>query len=119
MIPEGTVAVRFRDIDTDWKVYRVNTQGNLYHLGICAGRNGVRACAVLRSQGKGDVTDCAPLIGGKSLFEVEPTGWVGYCLEVGTTKTSAVQAVDLEDDVSIVRSITNASAKMPMAPYPS
>jgi hypothetical protein len=114
MIPEGTIAVRFRDVDSSWKVYRVRTQGSIYHLGICGGRDGLRRCAVLRSASKGDVTDCAPLIAGQSLFDVAPDGWVGGCLEIGTTKTSPVLGVDVEEDISIVRSITNSGVKMVM-----
>jgi hypothetical protein len=111
---EGTIAVRFRDVDSSWKVYRVRTQKSIYHLGICGGRDGLRRCAVLRSTNTGDVTDCAPLIAGKSLFDVAPDSWVGGCLEIGTTKTSPVLGVDVEEDISIVRSITNSGVKMVM-----
>jgi hypothetical protein len=114
MNPEGTIALRFRDVDSSWQVYRVRTQGSTYHLGICGGRDGLRKCAVLRATGKNDVTDCAPLIAGVSLFDVKPDQWVGGCLEMGTTKTSPVQGVDVEEDISIVRSITNSGVKMVM-----
>ncbi|MGQ0503726.1 MAG: hypothetical protein ACT4TC_00245 [Myxococcaceae bacterium] len=101
--------------EVGWTVYRVRTASSEYHLGLFAGGMGRRQCAVLRGMSHGlgrsvDMQDSAPLVGGKSLFEVPPSEWIGKQLEIGTTTTSPVRSVDEERDRGIVTSITSAAS---------
>lgn len=93
-----------------WVVYRVQTASSRYSLGIFAGSGERRRCAVLRGWSHGahiNAEDSAPLIGERSLFELSPSEWIGQRLRIGTTNTSPVQSVELEDDPTVVTSITS------------
>jgi len=93
-----------------WVVYRVQTASSRYTLGVFGGSGDRRRCAVLRGWSHGahiNAEDSAPLIGDKSLFEVSPSEWIGQRLRIGTTNTSSVQSVELEDDPTVVSSITS------------
>src|SRR6187402_11445 len=100
-----------------WRVYRIQTRGSEYHLGVFNGSDGRRPCVVLRGLSRGlgqtvDLQDSAPLIGGRSLFDLPPSEWVGKALEVGTATTSAVQSVQEEPDPSVVAALTQAAARI-------
>lgn len=104
-----------------WTVYRVRTASSHYHLGVFEGGMGKRRCAVLRGMSGGlgravDLQDSAPLIGGVSLFEVPPSGWIGKQLEIGTATTSPIQAVDEESDRTVITSITSGASLAPSGP---
>jgi hypothetical protein len=95
---------------TGWVVYRVHTASSRYSLGVFGGSGERRRCAVLRGWSHGtqvNAEDSAPLIGEKSLFELSPSEWIGQRLRIGTTNTSPVQSVELEDDPTVVTSITS------------
>lgn len=108
--------------EVGWIVYRVRTASSQYHLGLFAGGLGRRQCAVLRGMSHGlgrsvDMQDSAPLVGGKSLFQVPPSDWVGKQLEIGTATTSPIRSVEEERDRGIVTSITS-SASLAVAESP-
>ncbi len=93
-----------------WVVYRVQTKSSRYTLGVFGGSAGRRRCAVLRGSSHGEqvnAEDSAPLVGEKSLFDLSPPEWVGHSLQIGTTKTSPIQSVELEDDPIVVTSVTS------------
>jgi hypothetical protein len=93
-----------------WVVYRIHTASTRYSLGIFAGSAERRRCAVLRGMSHGtpiNAEDSAPLVGDRSLFDASPSEWIGQRLQIGTTKTSPIKSVDLEDDPIVVTSITS------------
>lgn len=101
--------------EVGWTVYRVRTSASQYHLAVFEGLLERRKCAVLRGMSQGlrreiDLQDSAPLIGGKCLFEVPPSQWIGKQLEIATATTSPVQSVEEEQDRGILTSITSAIA---------
>jgi hypothetical protein len=95
-----------------WTVYRIHTASSRYTLGVFAGNAQRRRCAVLRGMSHGtgiNAEDSAPLVGSQSLFDVPPSEWIGHRLQIGTTSTSPIRSVDLEDDPMIVTSITSSA----------
>jgi hypothetical protein len=97
-----------------WTVYRIRTASSRYHLALFLGDGSSRRkCGVLRglSEGLGkaiDIQDSAPLVGGRSIYDVPPREWVGSVLEIGTATTSPIREVEKEDDRAIVTSITSS-----------
>jgi hypothetical protein len=95
-----------------WTVYRIRTESSRYHLSIYDGAGG-RPVAVLRGI-SGDRTidqaDSAPLLGGRLLFGIDVSAWVGHALEMGRVKTSAILDVERESNPILVRTITAAAA---------
>jgi hypothetical protein len=109
-----------------WVVYRIHTASSRYTLGVFAGSAERRRCAVLRGMSHGthiNAEDSAPLVGDKSLFELPPSEWIGHRLTIGTTNTSSIRSVDLEDDPVVVTSITSGAtvvtSSRQLAPTPS
>ena len=95
-----------------WAVYRVQTASSRYSLGVYPGSGERRRCAVLRGWSHGahvNAEDSAPLVGDKSLFELSPSEWIGQRLQIGTTKMSPVRSVELEDDPTVITSITSGA----------
>jgi hypothetical protein len=124
MDDERTIVVS--DSRRKWTVYRIATSSSEYHLGIFAGGTGRRRCAVLRgrsSQGNSvSAEDTNPLIGNTSLFDVPPAEWLGARLDIGTTRTSAVRSVELEEDPAVIHFMTRPLTNVALAedsPRPS
>src|SRR5688572_1810013 len=100
MSTEHTV-IGFPFLDTGWKVYRIETASSRYHLGVFPGDGVRRRCAVLKGTSHGrhiEAQDSAPLLGGRSLFDVPESEWIGHSLEVGTARTSPIRSVEPESD---------------------
>jgi hypothetical protein len=97
-----------------WTVYRVRTTSSRYHLALFLGDGSRRRkCGVLRGTSEGlgrsiDIQDSAPLIGGRSIYDVPPQEWVGSVLEIGTATTSPIREVAKEEDRAVVTSITSS-----------
>jgi hypothetical protein len=84
-----------------WTVYRIHTAASQYTLGVFDGSGGARRVAVLQgTSSSGDrvnAQDSDPRItGGRSLFDVPSSEWVGAALEIGTIHTSIIRSVGPE-----------------------
>jgi len=95
-----------------WSLYRLGTQsGSEYYLAVFEGDPENRALAVLERISGGPLQgsyfqDSAPLVGGRSLFEVSSEEWVGKELQCGTARTSPVASVAPLDDPALLSVLT-------------
>ena len=104
---EKTIVTLFSRLT--WRVYRVETQSSVYTVGLYEGEAGRRPCAVLHGTSHGTpiaAQDSSPLVGERSLFDVAPSEWVGYSIEIGTVTTSSVRRVEVEDDEQKIQAVT-------------
>lgn len=111
---DKTRVTKLMDVGHGWRAYRVKTRSTNYHLAVRDGAGGERPCVVLRGYSHGrevDVTDSAPQVGGRLLFQVPTADWIGKMLAVGTVETSPVTAVEEEKSLAVIHDITGTLAR--------
>ncbi len=98
-------------------VFRVTTQGSVYLVGLHD--EGGKKHVIVRGQGADHevviVRDTEPKLGGRSLFDVPPSDWVGKILEVATMRSTPIESVVVEPEPAAVAAVGGEPAQSPWA----